>query len=168
MAEQYKINEFISYSTTGVCRIDDIKEMELAGRTGNFYILKPLSSQNSTVFVPMDNPVLTAKMRRVLTKEEIDKQIDVINQNKMCWINERKDRIARIKEILAGGETADLLLLISCMYIKRNELSATNKDLSSFDDLLLKRAENLIEDEFSFVLGIEKNEVSGYIESRIN
>jgi len=51
---EFKKNDFVVYGRNGVCLIEDIKNMNFGGDNGTYYILKPRSSNSSTVYVPVD------------------------------------------------------------------------------------------------------------------
>ena len=42
----YQINDMILYGTEGVCKIDSIVTKELAGEAQEYYVLKPVYSEN--------------------------------------------------------------------------------------------------------------------------
>ncbi|MFR4798188.1 MAG: hypothetical protein ACLT9U_05060 [Lentihominibacter sp.] len=51
--------------------------------------------------------------------------------------------------------------------MKKRELLPLGKKLPTTDENTLKSAEKLVEEEFSFVLDIPKDDVSGYIRALI-
>ena len=54
MAEAYRKGDYVSYSCSGVCRIDDIRQEAPAGKgePKTFYILKPVADPGSTILCP--------------------------------------------------------------------------------------------------------------------
>ena len=66
----FKVNDYIMYGTTGVCKIIEIKKEKFLGRQEmEYYILEPVYSKNTVIKIPVDNT--TIKMREVLSKEDI-------------------------------------------------------------------------------------------------
>ncbi|MCI5536797.1 MAG: CarD family transcriptional regulator, partial [Clostridiales bacterium] len=63
--------------------------------------------------------------------------------------------------------TQELLLMIRCIYMRKLELDQVGKKLPAADTNTLKSAEKLVEEEFSHVLGIEREDVGTYIRSVI-
>lgn len=66
-----------------------------------YYVLKPVYDENPTIYAPTDNETVTQKMRRVLTKDEIDSLIESLENNDTKWSNndiERKEFCASVIE----------------------------------------------------------------------
>lgn len=82
----------------------------------------------------------------------------------MEWIADRKLRSARFQEILSKYDEHDLLLLAGCLYWRAQE---SPKKLSFSDEKVLKTAEKIIEQEFSFSLRIGAQSVGDYIRQKL-
>lgn len=169
MAEQYRKGDYVSYSCSGVCLIDDIRQEAPVGKgePKTFYILKPVADNGATIFVPTSSPVLLARMQRLPNKEEVDAMILATKEEEMAWIDDRKVRSAAFQTILKACDLKDLLGLVACIYRKRSQLTAQGKKLSSSDESTLRRAEGLIENEFSFVLQLKGDQVGAYIREKL-
>ena len=169
MAETFQTGDYVSYSSSGICRIDDIRQEAPAGKgePKTFYILKPLADPGSTIFVPTTNPVLLARMKRLPTQEDADAMILAAGQEEKPWIDDRKLRIASFQSILKACELKELLGLVTCIYRKGQALTAQGKRLAASDEAVLRRAESLIENELSFVLGLQKDQVGVYIREKL-
>lgn len=161
--------EYINYATSGVCLIEDITKLDYLHNNNlqEFYVLKPLRNKTSTVYVPIENEKLISKMRKLLSKEEIDSLIDSSKSDAIEWINDRKVRSEKFKSIISKAEPCKLLQLVSCIYMKKLELKNVGKKLSSTDDSFLGIAEGLIENEFSFVMNLSGPQLSAYIRERL-
>lgn len=163
--KEFKKGNYVVYGTSGICVVEDITLMSFA--TGMeksvYYILKPKSNSGSTVYVPADNEALMSKLRNLMTKDEIDSLLMGMRDKEFQWETDRRFRTENFHEILAQGVTQELLLMIRCLYIRKNELAETGKKLPVTDVNTLKAAEKLVEEEFSYVLGIKKENVAEYI-----
>lgn len=161
--------EYIKYATSGVCLIENITKLDYLHNHNpqEFYVLKPVGANTSTVYVPLSNEALTSKMRKLLSKEEIDSLIDESNKDVIEWINDRKVRSEKFKGIILKAEPVELLKLVRCIYMKKIELKKSGKNLSSTDDALLGVAEGLIENEFSFVMNLSGEQLGEYIRERL-
>ena len=160
------IHEYVNYSTDGICRIEDIRPMTFDGAGGEkeYYILKPVGQDRANIFVPADNPRLTGRMRPILSREEIDRLILSVKDRRLEWLPDRKERTEQFRQILAGRDERQLLLLISCLYLRSQE---SERGISAAEARLLKKAEDVIRQEFAFSLGISPEEIGRYIQARL-
>ena len=159
----FQVNDMVLYGTNGVCRVVDIDERDCGGRMVEYYILKPIYASNSTVFVPVNNEKLTSKMRYVLTKEEIDAKIRAIPEVQEEWMDDGRARKEHFKDMVSRADTFELIQLIKMLIEHREKVVARGKKLHVADERMLQEAEKMICDEFSYVLGIPKEEVPSYI-----
>lgn len=159
----FQVNDMVLYGTNGVCKLVDIDVRDCGGRMVEYYILKPIYASNSTVFVPVNNEKLTSKMRYVLTKEEIDEKIRLIPESSPGWIDDERTRKERFKDIVSRADTFELIQLIKTLLEHQEAVMARGKKLHVADERMLQEAEKMICDEFSYVLGISKEEVTSYI-----
>ncbi len=165
----YNKNEYVRYASNGVCLIADKLSLETSAESGRqeYYLLKPVCSPASTIYVPLNNAELMSRMRYLLTKEDIDGIIASANESDFLWIDDRRTRVEYYNELLKHSKQDQLLRLVSCIYLRKQALAAVGKKLSMSDEGMLKHAEKLVEDEFSFVLGIPASQVSAYIRERL-
>ena len=66
----YTLNEYVSYGTSGVCKIESLEQRSFDGEhEESYYKLRPLDNSNSTFYVPIDRAA--ERLRPLLTKEQI-------------------------------------------------------------------------------------------------
>ena len=166
----FQIGEVVSYSTTGVCTIVDIR-MESLSRTGarkqEYYVLRPMATPSCVTYVPTGNPTLTAKMRQLMTGEEIDRMIDSVKGQSLEWIEDTRQRAESFQRILSGGISPDLLKLISRLYLEKKSRSRGGRKFCATDEKILTSAERILSEEFAYALRIPEKEVSEYIANRM-
>lgn len=167
MDNRFSKDDFVVYGKNGVCFIEDIKTMDFAGEKGEYYVLRPKSNGTSTVYVPLAKEELVAKMRPIMTKDEIDSLLESTRGKEIEWIDAKNLRYESFNSILSGGNSRDLLLLVSCIYLKKKEKIAAGKQLSSTDENILKAAERLVEEEFAFALRCSVDRVVKYIKDKL-
>jgi len=162
---EFEKGKYVVYGTNGICLIEDIKLMKFAydSDKSTYYILKPVSSDASTVYVPEKNEELMAKLRPIMTKDDIHSLLLGMKGKEIQWENDRRYRTESFHEILSQGVTQNLLLMIRCIYMRKKELMPLGKKLPMTDENTLKTAEKLVEEEFAYALSIEKNQVNEYI-----
>lgn len=163
----FAVGAVVVYGLQGVCRIEDITEMRVGDDLRSYYILCPVNDSKSTVYVPADNEGLVSQMRELLTIGDIDAIIDEVKAADALWIKNDAERKAYCSAVIKNGNRKEILQLISMMYIHKEEQLNNKKRFQISDDRYLKEAEKLINDEFSYVLGISQEEVSEYIKNKI-
>lgn len=170
MVTEYKKGDYIKYSSNGVCLVEDINTADFnpKAKDATYYILRPLSASSTTIFVPTDNELLLSRMRKILTKEEINEIIVSFDKELVDWPEDKKERANYFGEIVKKDNPAELLQLAGAIYVKREELNARGKKLLASDNNILEQIERLIENEFSFVLKIAPERVSDYIKERLS
>ena len=73
----YSIGEIVLYGSNGVCEITEITTKKIGKDSIEYYVLKPVCSDSSTLFVPTQNEMLVSRMRAVLSSDEIK---DILSQ----------------------------------------------------------------------------------------
>ena len=164
----FQVNDVIIYGVQGVCKITSTEEKTVSGKKKNYFVLKPVSDQGSTVFVPTDNELVLKKMRRLLTKEEIHKLIDSMPEENAVWIANENERKEFYRSILAKGDHLELIKMIKAIYAHKKEREAEGKRLHMSDERFFKDAEQILYNEFQYVLDLNgKNDLMTYIFERI-
>ena len=118
-----------------------------------YYTLSPVEREEDALYVPAEQAA--EKCRPILSKAEI----------------EFEDRVLRGKEygqILKDGDPSRIILLIRCLLEKKTELAASKKKLTATDEKLLFAAEKMIDDEFAYVLDMNREELAEYFELETN
>lgn len=164
----FNVNDTILYGTHGICKITDITEQKFNGSTNKYYILQPLHNTSSTIYVPMDNEKLIAKMRRILSEEEIYELIKAMPDKNGAWIENKNERNEYFRSILSNGDRAEIIKLIKIIYQHKEELKAIGKKLHASDEQFFKEAEKVIYDEFALVLNIRYDQVLPFIVDQIS
>ena len=164
----FHVNDVILYSSHGVCEITAIEEKVINGVTKTYYVLRPVNDHGATIFAPTDNEIVLKKMRKLLSEAEIHALIDSMPNEKPVWIANEAERRECYKNILARGDHLELIKMIKAIYLHKKELEANKKRLHVSDERFFKDAEQLLYNEFQYVLKLKsKNELLGYILSRI-
>lgn len=163
----FEINSFVIYGGNGVCKIIGKRKDSLCGTDKEYYVLVPLGSKSSVIFVPVDNPSLLDRMQELLDRDEILGLISSLKFNEVEWEKDSRKRAELFGDILSRGDRKEILTLIRNIYLKKKKLSSEGKRLSVSDESVLKRAEKLINDEFGVALGIRSDEVPAFIRRTI-
>ena len=152
----------------GVCRVEAVETRVLPKGAGEaqFYVLKPIY-QTCAVSTPVDNDKIP--MRPVISREETERLIDAIpNVHAEAYHNKVLRQLSEHYEnIIKLYDCAKLIELLLSTYDKRRLCAQQKKKFGAMDERYMKRAEDMLFGEFAVALGIDKNEVPGYIIQRI-
>jgi CarD family transcriptional regulator len=108
-------------------------------------------------------------MRPALSVEEVFDLIRSMPDADTIWVENVNERKELYKKILLGNDSSALMRLIKTLYLHGQELknAGKGKKMHVSDERFLKDAENVLYDEFSYVLDIERDEVLPFINKQI-
>lgn len=152
------VGQTVLYGSNGVCMVDDVTEKRIGKTKMQYYVLKPLCNNTSTLFVPTANQQLVSKMRRILTEDEAEA---ILRDLPPCgdWNDNKQERSEQFRAIITEGSCVELIRLIRLVRTHEQEQLAGGKRLHITDERFLKEAEKMICEEFSLVLHISRDEV---------
>ena len=163
---ELQTGNFVIYRSTEICRIEDFENKSFDNVTVKEYcVLVPADGGSSKYYVPME--LARAKLRRLLTKDEVDELIDGMKGEQPDWGSTEDHRKDVFNEVLNSGDYRRIISMLHSLYQERQERLAQGKKLLAADEKAMKSAESLIDREFAFVLGIEQSDVSRYIAERL-
>ena len=158
----FKIDDYIMYGITGVCKVVDItNEKFINGEKRDYYVLSPIHNNNTIIKIPLDNNKIP--MRKIISKGDVTSLINDMPNMDTLWIDDEKKRNNQFKMMLKSGKCEDLIKLI----FNKRYAKSTSKKLNKADKEIIKEAERLLHEEFAIILNISPNEVNSYIASQI-
>jgi CarD family transcriptional regulator len=161
----YEVGSRVMYASNGVCDITDIREESFSGEKRLYYVLTPLGS-TSSVFVPTDNEQLLARMRPLLSADEIHDILSTAPKEKPIWIADNHERNNHFQQVLLGSDTQELFDLTRSIYLHKQELAARGKKNLISDETALKKAERILFGEIAAVFRLSLDEVQPFIRER--
>ena len=162
----YGIGEKIIYGAQGVMEIVDIVDQTVGDVTRKYYVMREYSSPTSSLtYVPMDNEALVSQLKPLLTKDEVVDAIKTANSTEIEWIEENRARSENYKRILASADRVNILAMIQM--VRKTGVRREEEGKKNFiaDENVMKKAEKMINAEFSLVLGIPESDVEEFIEN---
>ncbi len=161
----FNIGQKVLYGKTGVCEIADICQKELIkNQKRNYYILKPLYSDNSVIYAPMDSDKIF--IRPIISKQEAEELISKIPEI-IESISDRTLTVQEYEEILNTHKCEDLVKLTRKLYIKKKLAKENRKKTGFIDERYTALAEKLLFGELACALEIPITQVEDYIEKTI-
>lgn len=163
----FKVNDVVVYGAQGVCEIVAIDEQKVDGASKKYFVLKPKDDREATFYVPTWNEKAWSKMRKVMTKKDVNALIDTMPSKTPIWIANENERKEAYKKILASGNQAAIISMVQALYFHKKEREADGKRLHMSDEHFMKDAEQLLYNEWQYVLNVDKAGLMAYIFGRI-
>lgn len=159
----YQIGELVIYSSHGICRIDDICQKTILGKTRPYYVLRPIENkENLTINAPIQqNENL---IQRLINLEEANEILQSFKDEGIEWEENANVRYNLFNKIVQQGNRKEIAKVINTLMKKKRELKAQEKNLHKRDEELLGRVQNILYKELSIALDVSLEE----IEKRIN
>ncbi len=151
----FSVGQNVLYGTNGVCVINDITEKKVGKISMEYYVLKPLGANSSTLFVPTKNEQLVKRIRGVLTKDEIDSILADLPEAGE-WNDNKQERSEEFKNTISNGECVELIRMIRLIKSHSELISRSGRRLHMSDERYLKEAEKMVSEEISFALGVDR------------
>ena len=163
----FQINDVVVYGAHGVCRIVGTQMQKINGANKMYFGLRPIGDGNATFYVPTWNEKALAKMRKVLDKQGVDALIDSMPNMRTVWIENESARKETYKQILSSGDQHEIISMIQAIYLHKMEREAEGKHLHISDECFMRDAEQLLYNEWQYVLNVDKAGLLTYIFERI-
>ena len=160
----FSINDTVMYGSSGVCEIVDIKPKRFNNEEVLYYVIKPVDSDNSTIYCPVNGK---ARIRKLLTAAEVQEILTALPATKAQWIENDRQRHEAFSDIVKRGDHRELIMLIKSIRASREEKIRAGKKPHADDERFLKDAENIIYGEFAYALKMSRDEVIAYIKSKL-
>lgn len=160
----FNVGEIVIYGAQGICKISGIETKQIGKSEADYYVLRPLFNENTALFVPIENAVLTAKMQSTLTKTEAENLIKDISNIDVIKLGNETEKQIEYKNILSSCDRQKLIALIKTIRTERDVRRENSKKLNIIDEQTLRKAETLFYNEMAFVYGVLPEEVKNVID----
>ena len=160
-------SDTILYGTDGICVIEEIATRTFCGKTQEYYVLRPVYGGQSTIYVPTSNEKLRARMRRLLSADEVYAIIHAMPQEEPLWIEDEPARKQAYAQILHSGDRKAMVRLIKTLYLRQKKLKATGRKFHACDERFMKEAEKILYTEFAHVLQMEPSQIPPFIQQQL-
>jgi CarD family transcriptional regulator len=163
----FQVNDVVVYGLQGVCEIVGIDGQKVNGVIKNYFVLKPQNDKGATFYIPTWNEKAWGKMRKVMTKKDVNALIDSMPNKTPTWISNENERKEAYKKILASGDQAAIISMVQALFIHKRERETEGKRMHMSDERFMKEAEQILYNEWQYVLNVDKAGLMDYIFSRI-
>ena len=163
----FKIHDVVVYGLQGVCEIAGIEDRSIDGENKSYFVLKPKNDNRATFYVPVWNEKAWSKMRKVMNKKDVDALIDSMPGKTPIWIENENERKEAYRKTLTDGDQTAIISMLQALFQQKREREAEGKRLHMSDEHFMKEAEQLLYNEWQYVLNVDKAGLMDYIFSRI-
>ena len=165
----YKTDDIIFFGSTGVCRVVSVGEPSIAGLPSgvDYYTLQPLSqSHREMIYVPTNTK---AFIRATITPRQARDYISAIKDIKPVFPQSRNPKAVQdfYSALISTYDCHDLLVVIVSLMNKKKECRRKNKSLNQTQTTFLKRRQEMVYNEFSYVLDKPFDLVAKMVEDEI-
>ncbi|GAB1433201.1 transcriptional regulator [Spirochaetota bacterium] len=157
---EFVVDQRVVYPSQGVGRIIEIQEKQFKDNTFLYYIIY-LEFSDMTVMIPVDK-ARELGIRPIVQMSEAEKALDFISEDYAPIPSDWKLRYQMNLDLLKKGSVMDIASVVRSLY-HRSKV----KELPILERKLYDSALNLLQDEVSFSLGLEKPEVAEMIRNRL-
>lgn len=162
----FKVGEYVVCGNNGVCTIQEITTLNISGvdKMRKYYMLKPIYSETSTVYLPVDSEQVS--MRRILSKTEADSLLASIPQTQVLTIHDEKAVETLYRECVKSNNCGEWIRLWKTLYFRKKSRLEKGHKVTAVDSRYYKLAEEKLCGELALVLGIDKEEIAECIEGK--
>jgi CarD family transcriptional regulator len=156
----YKVDQRVVYPSQGVGRIMDIKEKTFKDSKILYYTVY-LEFSDMTVMVPVDKAD-DLGIRAIVPKDQAEHALAFISEEYAPIPTDWKLRYQMNLDLLKKGSVLDIASVVRSLY-HRSKI----KELPILERKLYDSALNILQDEISFSLGKNKDEIAELIRERL-
>jgi len=164
----YNVGDIVFYSSTGICEVKHIGDPGVGLPTHvDYYTLQPLSKNHrEMIYVPTDTKVF---MREAIGAREAQGYINIVKELSPVQPETRNPKMIQdfYSNLMGNYDCRSLLLVIVSLTAKKRELATRNKSLNQTQTSFLKRAQEMVYNEFAYALGKTSDEIADIIEKEI-
>ena len=102
----YEIGELVLYGIHGICTVTGIERMRFGKEKADYYVLEPSGQPGAKFYVPVANEAAVAKLRSLLSREELLELLHSEQVRNYPWIAEEGQRKLRFRELINSGDRA--------------------------------------------------------------
>lgn len=159
----YNVGDQVVYGIHGVCIVKAFEERKVDHKNASYLVLEPVEQEGATYLVPAGNPAAMAKLRPIITRQELDDMLRSDSVREDRWIPDENQRKQLYRELIVSGDRAALLQMVGTLHRHKASQIAAGRKFHLCDENFLRDAQRLLNGELSLVLGIEQQEVAAYV-----
>lgn len=163
----FQVGDRVVYGIHGVCDVTEQEVRMVDRKRVTYLVLEPLGQPGSRYLVPTHNAAAMGKLRKMLTKEEMEVLLlsDAVRMD--CWIRDENLRKQTYRELIGSGDRQKLMGMVHTLYRHKAEQAAAGRKVHLCDDNFLRDAEKLLISEVSIVMELEPEQAKEFVRSKL-
>lgn len=166
-AAMFQTGDYVVGGNKGVCLVKDITtlQMGVADKNRLYYVLKPVYSETSTVYIPVDTGQIS--LRCALSGEQAAKLLSALPGLEPIHIRDEKTAEMQYKECLHANDCKELARLLKTLYFRNLSRMEKGHKITAVDGRYYKLAEESLCGELAVALGISRDEAEADVAERL-
>ncbi len=161
----FSCGEKVVYGMHGVCRILDIETKTVDRKKVQYYVLQPIEQDSCRYYVPVNNPVAAAKLRPIMTVQELEAILKDADAQEDVWIEDENQRKQYYRQLVATTDKTALICMVRALYMHKDKQLAAGRKFHLCDENFLRDAKKLLDTEFAITLNIQPADVEKYVQN---
>ncbi len=159
----FSVGEYVACGNKGVCKIDQVTTLDISGvdKDEEYYILKPVYSAASTVYVPV--ALADESIRSILSADEAKAFVRNIPDIECLDIPNEKMVEAEYKGCVRSNDMKKMVSLVKTIYERRKKRIEAGRKETAVDAKYYRIASDFLFGELAISLDVPKNEVEDLI-----
>lgn len=163
----FEIGERVVYGSHGVCTVVGFEERIIDRKKMVYMVLQPLGQGSARFYVPAQNAAALAKVKQILTPEELERLISSEAVLADCWIDSENLRKQTYRTLISGCNRVKLMQMVHSIYRYKAAQAAEGKRCHLCDENFLRDAEKILIGEIIVVLDVSQEEAKAYLHSKL-
>lgn len=163
----YQIGDQVVYGVHGVCCVTDMESRVIDRKKVTYLVLEPVGQGGSRFLVPTHNAVAMGKLRKMLSRGELEALMCSEAVHTDGWVRDENARKNLYRELISSGDREKLMQMVSTLYRHKAGQTAAGKKVHLCDDNFLRDAEKLLASEVAIVMEMEADEAKKYIREKL-
>lgn len=163
----FQKSQYVVCGNKGVCSVEDITTLDISGvdKARQYYILKPIYVEGSTVYVPVDTN--KEAIREVMGREAADSLIREIAKVPLILVENEKQLEQEYKNCMKENSCENWIRIIKTIYLRKQKRVKAGRKITAVDAKYRKLAEDNLYGELAVSLKMERKSVEAYIEAEM-
>lgn len=159
----FQAGQLVLYGIHGVCRVVETEERIVDRKCFTYLVLEPEGQEGARFLVPTHKEAAIAKLRPVLTAQELEALLCSPDVRRDSWIPEENMRKQTYRSLISSGDRAAQLAMVRTLRNQRTSRVSSGKKFHICDENFLRDAEKLLSGEIALVLGLSPEDAKSYL-----